>query len=135
MHAERRLGELIIAQKETHGLAQGRRSDLLPKEKQAENLTQRLLVLTWGRFSETVGSGDADPAAVFMVTADHVETTSIAPDVLRERARRSRELLNVAIAPEVIEQLKVWARDFGANKLTADLAATRRALYHSMKNR
>jgi hypothetical protein len=49
MHAERRLGELIIAQKETHGLAQGRRSDSLPKEKQAENLTQRLLVLTWGR--------------------------------------------------------------------------------------
>jgi hypothetical protein len=57
------------------------------------------------------------------------------PENLRERARRCQELLKVAIAPEIIEQLKVWARDFEneATKLDAELAAARRALHHSMK--
>jgi hypothetical protein len=59
------------------------------------------------------------------------------PDLLRERARRCRELLNVAVAPEVIEQLKTWERDFEAEaeKLDAEFAAARRALHQSMKQR
>ena len=61
----------------------------------------------------------------------------ISPDVLRERARRCRELLKVAVAPEIIEQLKTWERDFKAEaeKLDAEFAAARRALHQSMKQR
>jgi hypothetical protein len=42
--------------------------------------------------------------------------------------------LNIAIAPEVIEQLKVWSGEFDAdaNQLEAELAAARRALRQSM---
>lgn len=56
------------------------------------------------------------------------------PDLLRDRSRRCRELLNHAIVPEVIEQLKVWSRDFEAeaDKLAAELAAARRALRQSV---
>ena len=56
--------------------------------------------------------------------------------MFRERARRCRELLNVA-GPEAAEQLKLWAREFedDATKLDAELAAARRALHHSMKRR
>jgi len=36
MRAEQRLGELIALQKETVGLAQGKRSDLVPKKNQVE---------------------------------------------------------------------------------------------------
>ena len=59
------------------------------------------------------------------------------PNVFRERARRCRELLNVAITPEVIEQLTVWSSEFDAdaNKLDAELAAARRALRRSMLRR
>lgn len=59
------------------------------------------------------------------------------PDLLRERARRCRELVKIAAVPEVAEQLKIWARDFDeeASKLDEELAAARRALHHSMKNR
>lgn len=39
MRAERRLGELIRAQKETVGLAQGKRTDLVPKENQVARPT------------------------------------------------------------------------------------------------
>ena len=51
------------------------------------------------------------------------------PDLLRERARRCRELLKVAVAPEVIEQLKVWSREFDADadKLDDQMTAARRA--------
>lgn len=59
------------------------------------------------------------------------------PDLLRDRARRCRELLKVAAVPEVIDQLKVWAQDFesDASKLDAELQAALRALHHSMKDR
>jgi hypothetical protein len=59
------------------------------------------------------------------------------PNLFRERARRCRELLDIAVAPEVVEQLKVWSREFDAeaNKLDAELAAARRALRHSMMRR
>jgi hypothetical protein len=59
------------------------------------------------------------------------------PNVFRERARRCRELLQVAIAPEVIEQLKVWSNEFDADadKLDAELTAARRALRQSMLRR
>ncbi|HEV2549986.1 MAG TPA: hypothetical protein VGU20_21930 [Stellaceae bacterium] len=59
------------------------------------------------------------------------------PNVFRERARRCRELLEVAIAPELIEQLKVWSSEFDADadQLDAELAAARRALRHSMMRR
>jgi len=55
--------------------------------------------------------------------------------VFRERAQRCRELLNVAAAPEVIEQLRVWSREFDADadKLDTELAAARRALRQSTK--
>jgi len=57
------------------------------------------------------------------------------PNVFRERAQRCRELLNVAAAPEVIEQLTVWSREFDADadKLDTELAAARRALRQSTK--
>jgi hypothetical protein len=59
------------------------------------------------------------------------------PDLFRERARRCRELLKLAVNPEVVEQLKAWARDFDGNaiKLDRELAVARRALRHSMKRR
>ena len=39
MRAERRLGELIRAQKATVGLANGKRTDLLPKKQEVEKIT------------------------------------------------------------------------------------------------
>ena len=59
------------------------------------------------------------------------------PDVLRERARRCRELLKIVVGSEIVDQLTVWARDFDeeANKVDAALAAARRALHHSMRRR
>ena len=39
MRAERRLGELITLQKETVGLAQGKRTDLVPSENQVSKPT------------------------------------------------------------------------------------------------
>jgi hypothetical protein len=60
-----------------------------------------------------------------------------ASHVFRERARRCRELLSIAVAPEVIEQLKTWALEFDeeATRIDAQLAAARRALHHSMRRR
>jgi hypothetical protein len=56
------------------------------------------------------------------------------PDLLRDRARRCRDLLNYAIAPEVFEQLEVWSSEFEAeaDMLDAELAAARRALRQSV---
>jgi hypothetical protein len=56
------------------------------------------------------------------------------PDLFRERAQRCRELANKAANPEVIDQLKDWARDFDddANKLDQQLADARQALRRSM---
>jgi len=50
-------------------------------------------------------------------------------EVFRERARRCRELLQFTIVPEIIEQLKVWAREFDeeADRIEAELTAARRA--------
>lgn len=39
MRAERRLGEMLLDQKETVGLGQGKRTDLVPKENQVEKPT------------------------------------------------------------------------------------------------
>jgi hypothetical protein len=66
-----------------------------------------------------------------------LETALTTPDLLRERARRCRELLKVAVAPEVVEQLKTWERDFAAEaaKLDEELATARRALHQSMRQR
>ena len=59
------------------------------------------------------------------------------PDVLRERARRCRELLKIVVGSEIVEQLTVWAHDFDeeATKIDTALAAARRALHHSMRRR
>ena len=56
------------------------------------------------------------------------------PKVFRERARRCRDLLKVVIAPEVIEQLRVWSREFEdeANETEEQLAAAGRALRQSV---
>jgi hypothetical protein len=50
-------------------------------------------------------------------------------EVFRERARRCRELLRFTDVPEIIEQLKVWAREFDeeADKIEAELTAARNA--------
>jgi hypothetical protein len=55
-------------------------------------------------------------------------------EVFRERARRCRELLQFTVAPEIIEQLKVWAREFDeeADKIEAELTA-RQALPYWIK--
>jgi len=57
--------------------------------------------------------------------------------VLRERARRCRELLTIAIGSEIVEPLTVWASDFDeeASRIDAEMAAARRALHHSMRRR
>jgi hypothetical protein len=59
------------------------------------------------------------------------------PNVFRERARRCRELIQIAITPEVVEQLQVWSREFDAeaDKLEGELAVARRALRQSMMRR
>ena len=36
----------------------------------------------------------------------------LGPDDMRARARRCRELLRIAIKPEIKEQLREWAEDF-----------------------
>jgi len=41
-------------------------------------------------------------------------------DYFREKAQRCRELLRVATAPEVIEQLRLWAREFDAEAAAVD---------------
>jgi hypothetical protein len=38
----------------------------------------------------------------------------LGPDDMRARAQRCRELLRVAVRPEVKEQLREWAEDFEA---------------------
>jgi len=55
-------------------------------------------------------------------------------EVFRERARRCRELMQFTVAPEIIEQLKVWAREFDeeADNIEAELIA-RQALPYSIK--
>jgi hypothetical protein len=56
-------------------------------------------------------------------------------EVFRERARRCRELLQFTVAPELIEQLRIWAREFDdeADKIEAELIAARQASHHSIK--
>jgi hypothetical protein len=56
-------------------------------------------------------------------------------EVFRERARRCRELLQFTVVPEIIEQLKVWAREFDeeAEKIEAELAAAHQASPYWMK--
>ena len=70
-------------------------------------------------------------AASVYDSKDSVEwrTTVPDPDLFRERARRCRELLKVAVAPEVIDQLKVWSREFDADahKVDDQMTAARRA--------
>ena len=50
-------------------------------------------------------------------------------EVFRERARRCRELLQFTVVPEIIEQLKVWVREFDeeVDKIEAELTAARQA--------
>ena len=47
MRAERRLGELITLQKETVGLAQGKRTDLLPVEQEVQKPTLSDAGISW----------------------------------------------------------------------------------------
>lgn len=56
-------------------------------------------------------------------------------EVFRERARRCRELLQFTVAPELIEQLKIWAREFDeeADKIEAELTAARQTSPYWMK--
>jgi len=56
-------------------------------------------------------------------------------EVFRERARRCRELLQFTVAPELIEQLKVWACDFDeeADKIEAELNTARQVPLYWMK--
>jgi hypothetical protein len=53
-------------------------------------------------------------------------------EVSRERAKRCRELLKFAVVPEIIEQLKVWAREFDeeVDKIDGALTAARKAPPH-----
>jgi hypothetical protein len=56
-------------------------------------------------------------------------------EVFRERARRCCELLQLTVVPEIIEQLKVWAREFDeeADRIEGELIAARQASLYWMK--
>jgi hypothetical protein len=45
----------------------------------------------------------------------------LTPEALRHHAERCRELLTVATAPEVREQLGIWAIEFEARAVAAEL--------------
>ena len=42
------------------------------------------------------------------------------PEFFRAEAKRCRELLKVAVVPEVIDQLQTWAREFEEEAEEAD---------------
>jgi hypothetical protein len=80
---------------------------------------------------------DGQPTGVLTIVASMWRPALTDPDVFRERASRCRELLKVAVVPEIVDQLKVWAREFDeeADRIDLQLAAARKALRESMRRR
>ena len=55
--------------------------------------------------------GASVPSPLFLQRGERRDDM-LGPDDMRARARRCRELLRIAVRPEVKDQLREWAEDF-----------------------